>query len=450
MKRHQGNFAPEVTSAVHDLESPNGTKVYGGGKMIGLDGTLPHIQPFTPQGGTSADPSKSRRGRSPIDGEGAKQVAMVVGGVWLLGVLLMGYDWMWPVSMAFEVLYWILNTPPFSWIFGWIVTPMQWIFGWMYKGAPLVDQTQPMQELRLASDQVSTYLDTYVHNYGDAALIFASHDGYPQIVNGLLANRELGYKDLVDATDEAGNTALIYSSSKGYKQTTAALLRNGADPDVANQGGGGRTPLMEAAGGGHKDIVAAIRLSNATIDQIDDFQNTALHYAAYHGHLSVVQELLKSNPRRDIKNSYGHTAASYAAANKHKSIADLLNREPTKREKERSARMQEQELTKGKTTEDSKMKDWAKEMGLGDMFGDKKDAKKTKVKAVAADEEEEEEEESEEEEEEEEDEEEVDDEGEDSAEEQVAAGKKAGGVISPSSAGSSSVAVSAVSALPKK
>ena len=31
----------------------------------------------------------------------------------------------------------------------------------------------------------------------------------------------------------------------------------------------------------------AIRLSNSTIDLIDDYGNTALHYAAYHGHLPV-------------------------------------------------------------------------------------------------------------------------------------------------------------------
>ena len=31
-----------------------------------------------------------------------------------------------------------------------------------------------------------------MQHYGDAALIFATHDGYPQIVNGLLYNQELG------------------------------------------------------------------------------------------------------------------------------------------------------------------------------------------------------------------------------------------------------------------
>lgn len=368
MKRHVANFAPEVTC--HDLESPNGQKVYGGGKMIGLDGAPPNIQPFQAMhGGGGGGKSGGSKSRS-LNVEGTQKAAAIAVGIWLLGVFL-GYDWWWPVNLVLELLYSVLSIPPFSWIFSWVWTPVSWIFGWLYKGAPLVEQVGALQELRLPADQVSTYMDSYVQQYGDAALIFASHDGYPQIVNALLFNRELGYRDLIDATDENGNTALIYAAAKGYRQTTAALLRSGADPEIANQGGGGRTPLMEAAGGGHKDIVAAIRLSNATVDATDDFSNTALHYAAYHGHLSVVHELLKSNPRRDIKNSYGHTAASYALANKHKAIADLLNRQPTRKEKERAEKLEQA----SKEPED--------EFDLSALTGGKKQHKEKHVKGGA-------------------------------------------------------------------
>ena len=41
-------------------------------------------------------------------------------------------------------------------------------------------------------EQVHGYLEQYVQHYGDAALIFATHDGYPQIVNALLYNKDLG------------------------------------------------------------------------------------------------------------------------------------------------------------------------------------------------------------------------------------------------------------------
>jgi len=343
-----------------DLESPAKPFSIAGGKVVGL-GVPPNIQPFQALG----DPSKSRRSKSVLEGDAAQRAVAAAICIWLFGVFF-GYDWMWPLELLLDMLYAILSIPPFSWLFGWITGPINWALSWFYRGAPLVSQVGALQELRLPTDQVSVYADSYVQQYGDAALIFASHDGYPQIVNSLLYNRELGYHDLVDAADENGNTALIYAASKGYRQTTGALLRAGADPDLANQGGGGRTALMEAAGSGHKDIVVAIRAANATVDIVDDFGNTALHYAAYHGHLQVVHELLKSNPRKDMQNSYGHTAASYAASNKHKAIMDVLNRVPMRKDKDR--------LAQGKESPMPVIGDDIKD--LNDDFGDVEAAKK--------------------------------------------------------------------------
>lgn len=356
-------FAPEVTSAHHDLES-SGTKVYGS-HMVGLDGA-PKIQPFQALGG---DASKNRKGSRGSNADGAQRVGMLIGGIWLFGVVVLGYEVWWPLRIAFEMLYAMLSTPPFSWFFGWILSPMQWITGWAYKGTPMVEQVAPLQELRLPVDQVPLTLNNYVSDYGDAALLFASHDGYPQLVSSLLGNKELGYRDLLDATDDNGNTALIYSSAKGYRQTTALLLRNGADPDIPNRlNGGGRTGLMEAAGLGYREIVVTLAQANATIDLTDDFGNTALHYAAYHGHLPVVQELLKWNPTREIQNSYGHTAASYAATNKHKGVADLLSRLPTKREQERAQKLAEQ-TQKPADGAGGIMKGLAEDFGLDTLFG---------------------------------------------------------------------------------
>jgi len=330
MKRHVPQFAPEV--APTDLESPANFKAFGGGKPISLGGAPAGIQPYQFPSGHHSKGSGSAKGSGPLDSETLKKYAAIAGAIWLGGCFF-GFDWYWPLYVLLELLYTILSIPPFSWFFGWIWTPLSWISGLFHRGAPVVNQMGALQELRLPTDQVATYVDTYVQQYGDAALIFASHDGYPQLVSGLLLHSDLGYRDLLDAADDNGNTALLYASAKGFRQCSAMLLRNGADPDIANSGNGGRTPLMESAGAGHKDIVTALRLSNASINAVDSYGNTALHYAAYHGHLSVVHELLKSSPRKDIKNQYGHTAASYAASNKHKAIADLLNRGPSKRER---------------------------------------------------------------------------------------------------------------------
>lgn len=316
MRRHGG--APEVVPT--DIEGGD----FGSGKLTSLSRVPPPIQPFQmPQSST-----RSRRAgisvggiaapgsSTSLDAEGIKNTGVLVGVIWIGGCLLLGYELLWPVYLVLNIIYSVLSIPPFS-----------WILGWVYRGAPLV-AGGVAEELQLAPNQVSNFVDSYVHQFGDAALIFAAHDGYPQVLKGLLYHEELGYKALINARDDAGNTALIYAAAKGFRQCTSALLRNGANPDEANEGNGGRTALMEAAGGGFRDIVTSLRLAaNMTsIDKQDDYGNTALHYAAYHGHLSIVLDLLKSEPNKDVKNSYGHTPASYALANKHKGVADLLNR----------------------------------------------------------------------------------------------------------------------------
>eukprot|EP00440_Ansanella_granifera_P000771 gb/GFBE01000832.1/.p1 GENE.gb/GFBE01000832.1/~~gb/GFBE01000832.1/.p1 ORF type:complete len:638 (+),score=180.11 gb/GFBE01000832.1/:1-1914(+) len=307
--------APEVVPS--DIEGGGGSF----SKTVSMAGSggRPIIQPFE---GMSADgkTGKPRRGSTP-DKEFLQKVAMGAAGVWLVTYFLLGWDMLWPVYLVFDFLGYFLSFPPFS-----------WFSGWFNQGAPgLLNQGQLVEEAMLPQGQVAQYVDSYVQQYGDAALIFAVHDGYPQIVKEILFNEDLGYRDLIDARDDSGNTALIYAASKGFRQCVAALLRAGADPELPNQGSGGRTPLMEAAGGGFKDIVQALRMMpNVSVDLQDEHGNTALHYAAYHGHLQVVMELLKSSPNKEIKNIYGHTAASYAASNKFKGVADVLNRPETR------------------------------------------------------------------------------------------------------------------------
>lgn len=324
--RHNG--APEV--APSDIE--------GGSKTVSMAGAggRPVIQPFEGIGSDTQKKSRRRGGAAAslgVDNDTMRTVGMVVGGLWLAGWLFMGWELMWPLYFVLDVVYYILSFPPFS-----------WIFGFLRRGAPMLTPTTPADELTLPNGQVPHYADTYVNQYGDAALIFATHDGYPQIVKTLLMQEDLGYQELIDARDDSGNTALIYAAAKGFRQCTAALIRSGADPDVPNEGNGGRTALMEAAGAGFRDIVNAIRLTpNITIDQQDEFGNTALHYAAYHGNLAVVMELMKSEPDKEVQNIYGHTPASYALTNKHKAVADALNRQGPTRSQRMAQEQKDQE-----------------------------------------------------------------------------------------------------------
>eukprot|EP00971_Amphidinium_carterae_P062639 1239938-Amphidinium_carterae.1 len=44
--------------------------------------------------------------------------------------------------------------PPPAEVFGWLWTPLSWVGGIINRGAPVVAQQQPVQELRLHTDQV--------------------------------------------------------------------------------------------------------------------------------------------------------------------------------------------------------------------------------------------------------------------------------------------------------
>eukprot|EP00931_Biecheleriopsis_adriatica_P034999 TRINITY_DN20177_c0_g1_i1.p1 TRINITY_DN20177_c0_g1~~TRINITY_DN20177_c0_g1_i1.p1 ORF type:complete len:694 (-),score=207.22 TRINITY_DN20177_c0_g1_i1:67-1986(-) len=259
--------------------------------------------------------------------DGMQQIGTIVGGIWLAGVFLLGLDWLWPLYLLMNVLDMFTQIPILGTLLSWILSPISWLMGFANSGAPVVQQMAALQEQRLPAGQVSQYANSYVEQYGDAALMYAAHDGYPQIVQTLLSSRELGYRDVVDAADEHGNTALIYAAASGLQQTTSILLKSGADPDTPNHKEG-RTPLMEACGAGHQAIATALLAAKANINALDSYGNTALHFAAYNGHYAIVRDLLKLNPRRDIKNTHGETAASYALKSGNKGIADLLNRPP--------------------------------------------------------------------------------------------------------------------------
>jgi len=230
--------------------------------------------------------------------------------IWIVGCF-MGYSVLWPLGLLSSLLSF---------------TPLN-MFG---SGAPAPVIYPAASELKLPTSQVPRLAESYMQSYGEAALIFAAHDGYPQLVSALLLDKDAGFMELLDAADENGATALFYASANGFVQVAAVLLRAGAEPDARRQGkeGHGLTPLMEAAGTGHREIATLLLEANATIDLRDDDGNTALMYAAYGGYLGSVQELLHRGAMRDLVNHRGDTALSLAASKGkgNQPIVDALQR----------------------------------------------------------------------------------------------------------------------------
>lgn len=285
-----------------------------GAKGGGTVSMVPKIQPYQAHPAKAGSNPTNSNGKQPKGGWQSNAAVAVA--VWLGGWFL-GYSVFWPLHLIGFILSFFTGSSMSSGGGSW--------FG---HSGPVADVYPAATELRIPNSQVHTYLESYVQSYGDAALIFAAHDGHPQLVAGLLMSKELGFTDLVDAADQTGNTALLYAAARGFPQVTATLIAAGADPDAVKQGKDGRgiSPLMEAAGNGHRDIVSLLLKANATVDIHDEDGNTALMYAANAGHLGVIQDLLKAGAMRDIANHRGDTALSLATSRGHQGVADALQR----------------------------------------------------------------------------------------------------------------------------
>jgi serine/threonine-protein phosphatase 6 regulatory ankyrin repeat subunit B len=91
---------------------------------------------------------------------------------------------------------------------------------------------------------------------GWTPLITASVRGYAEIVAMLLTRDGI----LVNAGDEHGRTALIFASNNGYIDIVKLLLDNGANVNAEDKGG--NTALIFASNKGHTDIMELLKRPN--------------------------------------------------------------------------------------------------------------------------------------------------------------------------------------------
>jgi len=127
----------------------------------------------------------------------------------------------------------------------------------------------------------------------------------------------------VNATDPDGSTALLWATYKVDHELVRALLKDHANPNIANHYGA--APLTEAAKLGDVDLVRMLLDAHADPNSPNQDNQTALMIASSIGSLPVAQLLIRHGANVNAVESFrGQTALMWAAGQDHPEIVELL------------------------------------------------------------------------------------------------------------------------------
>ncbi|XP_046547959.1 inversin-like [Haliotis rubra] len=192
-----------------------------------------------------------------------------------------------------------------------------------------------------------------VDQRGHNVLHAACRAGYVEIVKYVLSQNILD----INRGDKMMRTPLMVASETGHKDVVELLVRSGANVSLVNekgrnflhfacQGGDvetvkyvlaqdnvginsrdfrGRTPVMEAAKNGHKEVVVFLLSKGADVSLVDVSGNHLLHTACEGGNIEVVKYVLaQDSVDINARNKKGKTAADTAKSHGLLHILDLL------------------------------------------------------------------------------------------------------------------------------
>ena len=103
-------------------------------------------------------------------------------------------------------------------------------------------------------------------------------------------------------------------------QQMSSLLSAHAHMDLDYRGAFRETPLMIAAAHSHLNAVRFLIESGASVNAVDKFGSTCLHYAARSGSFPIVHLLLAAGADAAVINKHGKTPADAAHSHRHTRI----------------------------------------------------------------------------------------------------------------------------------
>lgn len=129
--------------------------------------------------------------------------------------------------------------------------------------------------------------------------------------------------DSLSSKDLHGRTLLSRAAETGQRTVIERLLEKDIDPDMKDDDG--RTPLSQAAAGGHL-AVALLLLKQKVVDpnSRDKADRTPLWWAAKGGHKDVIKSLLEKKVNPNSRDQDLRTPLLCAVENKHTAAIELL------------------------------------------------------------------------------------------------------------------------------
>ncbi|XP_048250451.1 ankyrin repeat domain-containing protein 50-like isoform X2 [Haliotis rufescens] len=155
--------------------------------------------------------------------------------------------------------------------------------------------------------------------YGRTPVMVAAEKGHRQVFN-LLVTQGAD----VSVVDDDRNNILHVASLGGHVDIVRYFLSRKV-ADINSMGKYGRTPVMNAAEMGHRQVFDLLVTQGADVSVVDDDRNNILHVACLGGHVDIVKYVL-SQKVADInsRGKYGRTPVMVAAEKGHSQVFDLL------------------------------------------------------------------------------------------------------------------------------
>ncbi|PQE20992.1 ankyrin repeat protein [Rutstroemia sp. NJR-2017a BBW] len=92
------------------------------------------------------------------------------------------------------------------------------------------------------------------------------------------------------------SSPLHIAAQKGHDRIVGVLLQHSTDTNINLPDSDGRTPLICATIGGHKDVVALLLADGALLSCVDHAHRSAIHWAIVHRRDSLLKHLLSHRP----------------------------------------------------------------------------------------------------------------------------------------------------------